>query len=97
MLHIALYTALSRAKSESVLFVVGNLNLTNKLSEKDSFHLELKRFREHCAIMWCIPLISTDIYVQCSFIKQTLGRLDRRSTHSTIPSVNLVGDDDFIN
>ena len=51
MLRNALYTALSRAKSASGLFVVGNLKLTNKLSEKDPVHLELKRLREHCAIM----------------------------------------------
>ena len=43
----ALYTALSRAKSASGLFVVGNLKLTNKLSEKDPVHLELERLREH--------------------------------------------------
>ena len=48
----ALYTALSRAKSASGLFVVGNLKLTNKLSEKDPVHLELKRLTEHCAIMF---------------------------------------------
>ena len=59
----ALYTALSRAKSASGLFVVGNLKLTNKLLEKDPVHLELKRLREHCAIMWSIPLTSPDIYV----------------------------------
>ena len=59
----ALYTALSRAKSASGLFVVGNLKLTNKLSEKDPVYMELKRLKEHCAIMWSIPLISPDIYV----------------------------------
>ena len=59
----ALYTALSRAKSASGLFVVGILKLTNKLSEKDPVHLELKRLNEHCAIIWSIPLISPDIYV----------------------------------
>ena len=59
----ALYTALSRAKSASGLFVVGNLKLTNKLLEKDPVHLELKRLREHCSIMWSIPLTSPDIYV----------------------------------
>ena len=59
----ALYTALSRAKSASGLFVVDNLKLANKLSEKDSVHLELKRLREHCSIMWSIPLTSPDIYV----------------------------------
>ena len=59
----ALYTALSRAKSASGLFVVGNLKLANKLSEKDPVHLELKRLREHCSIMWYIPLNSPDIYV----------------------------------
>ena len=63
MLPNALYTALSRAKSASGLFVVGNLKLINKLSEKDPVHLELKRLREHCAIMWSIPLNSPDIYV----------------------------------
>ena len=63
MARNALYTALSRAKSASGLFVVGNLKLTNKLSEKDPVHLELKRLREHCAIIWSIPLISPDIYV----------------------------------
>ena len=63
MLRNALYTALSRAKSASGLFVVGNLKLINKLSEKDPVHLELKRLREHCAIMWSIPLNSPDIYV----------------------------------
>ena len=45
MLRNALYTALSRAKSASGLFVVGNLKLTNKLSEKDPVHLELNRLR----------------------------------------------------
>ena len=59
----ALYTALIRAKSASGLFVVGNLKLANKLSEKDPVHLELKRLREHCSIMWSIPLTSPDIYV----------------------------------
>ena len=59
----ALYTALSRAKSASGLFIKGNLKLTNKLSEKDQVHTELKRLREHCAILWSIPLISPDIYV----------------------------------
>ena len=63
MLRNALYTALSRAKSTSGLFVVGNLKLTNSLTEKDHVHLELKRLREHCAIMWSIPLISPDIYL----------------------------------
>ena len=63
MLRNALYTALSRAKSASGLFVLGNLKLTNKLSEKDPVHLELKRLREHCAILWSIPLISPDIYI----------------------------------
>ena len=47
MLRNALYTALSRAKSASGLFVVGHLKLTSKLSEKDPVHLELKRLREH--------------------------------------------------
>ena len=42
---------------------MGNLKLTNNLSEKDPVHLELKRLTEHCAIMWSIPLISPDIYV----------------------------------
>ena len=63
MTRNALYTALSRAKSASGLFIVGNLKLINKLSEKDPVHLELKRLREHCAIMWSIPLTSPDIYV----------------------------------
>ena len=49
--------------SASGLFIVGNLKLTNKLSEKDPVHLELERLREHCAIMWSIPLTSPDIYV----------------------------------
>ena len=39
------------------------MKLTNKLSEKDPVHLELKRLRVHCAIMWSIPLTSPDIYV----------------------------------
>ena len=59
----ALYTALSRSKSASGLYIVGNLKLTNKLSEKDPVYMELKRLKEHCAIMWSIPLISQDIYV----------------------------------
>ena len=56
-------TALNRAKSALGLFVVGNLKLTNKSSEKDPVHLELKRLKEHCAITWSIPLFSRDIYV----------------------------------
>ena len=48
----ALYTALSRAKSASGLFVVGNLKLTYKLSEKDPVYMELKLLKEHCNIMW---------------------------------------------
>ena len=63
MLGNALYTALSRANSASGLYIVGHLKLTNKLSEKDPVHLELKRLREHCPIMWSIPLISSDIYI----------------------------------
>ena len=63
MTRNALYTALSRAKSASGLYIVGNLKLTNKLSEKDPVYMELKRLKEHCAIIWSIPLISPDIYV----------------------------------
>ena len=63
MTRNALYTALSRAKSASGLYIVGNLKLSNKLSEKDPVYMELKRLREHCAIIWSIPLISPDIYV----------------------------------
>ena len=59
----ALYTALSRSKSASGLFVVGNTKLTNKLTEKDPVHLELKRLNEHCAIMWSVPLTSPGIYI----------------------------------
>ena len=54
MLRNALYTALSRAKSASGLFIVGNLKLSNKLSEKDPVQLELK---------WSISLNSPDIYI----------------------------------
>ena len=39
----ALYTALSRAKTASGLFIVGNLKLTNKISEKDLVFQEIKR------------------------------------------------------
>ena len=59
----ALYTALSRAKSASGLYIVGNLKLTNKLSENDPVYMEFKRLREDCTIMWSIPLFSPDIYV----------------------------------
>ena len=59
----ALYTALSRAKTASGLFIVGNLKLTNKLSDKDPVFRELKRLREHCSIIWSIPLTSSTVYV----------------------------------
>ena len=59
----ALYTALSRAKTASGLFIVGNLKLTNKLSDKDPVFRELKRLREHCSIIWSIPLTSPTVYV----------------------------------
>ena len=48
---------------QHLVCIVGNLKLINKLSEKDPVYMELKRLKEHCAIMWSIPLISTDIYV----------------------------------
>ena len=59
----ALYTALSRAKLASGLFIEGKLKLTNKFSEKDPVFTELKRMREHCNIMWSIPLTDLTIYV----------------------------------
>ena len=43
----ALYTALSRAKTTSGLFIVGNLKLKNKISEKDPVFQENKRLNEH--------------------------------------------------
>ena len=52
-----------QAKSASFLYIVGNLKLSNKLSEKDPVHLELMRLKEHCNIMWSIPLISPAIYI----------------------------------
>ena len=52
----ALYTALSRAKSASGLFVVGNLKLTNKLSEKDPVHLELKPVVPNLGSTRCITV-----------------------------------------
>ena len=61
--RIALYTAFSRAKSESGLYIVGNLKLSNKLSEKDPVYLELMRLKAHCNIIWSIPLISPYNYV----------------------------------
>ena len=98
----ALYSALSRAKSASGLFVVGNLKLTNKLSEKDYVHLELKRLREHCAIMWSIPLISPDIMthwedltVDPLIVKSQVLILQETMTLSTdnfnIPGHSLIG------
>ena len=46
-----LYTALSRAKFASGLFIVVSLELSNKLSEKDPVFLVLKRLKEHCCII----------------------------------------------
>ena len=60
----ALYTALSRAKTASGLFIVGNLKLTNKISENDPVFRELKRLKEHCSIIWSILLTSPTVYVQ---------------------------------
>ena len=59
----ALYTALSRAKTASGLFIVGNLKLTNKISENDPVFRELKRLKEHCSIIWSILLTSPTIYI----------------------------------
>ena len=58
----ALYTALSRAKLASGLFIVGNLKLTNKISERDPVFRELKRLNELCSIIWPIRLTSPTIY-----------------------------------
>ena len=60
----ALYTALSRAKTASGLFIVRNLKLTNKISENDPVFRELKRLKEHCSIIWSILLTSPTVYVQ---------------------------------
>ena len=59
----ALYTALSRAKTASGLFIVGNLKLTNKISENDPVFRELKRLKQHCSIIWSILLTSPTIYI----------------------------------
>ena len=58
----ALYTALSRAKTVSGLFIVGNLKLSNKISEKDPVFRELKRLKRMCSIIWSIELTSPTIY-----------------------------------
>ena len=60
----ALYTALSRAKTASGLFIVGNLKLTNRISEKDPVFQEIKRSNEHCNFLWSIKLTSPTVYVQ---------------------------------
>ena len=59
----ALYTALSRAKTASGLFIVGNLKLTNEISEKDQVLRELKRLKQHCSIIWSILLTSPTVYI----------------------------------
>ena len=58
-----LYTALSRAKSASGLYILGHLKLNYKFSDKDTILQELKRLEENCSIIWSIPLTSTDIYL----------------------------------
>ena len=58
----ALYTALSRAKTASGLFIVGNLKLSNKISEKDPVIREHKRLKQMCSIIWSIELTSPTIY-----------------------------------
>ena len=58
----ALYTALSRAKTASGLFIVGNLKLSNKISEKDPVLRELKRLKQMCSIIWSIEFTSPTIY-----------------------------------
>ena len=63
MTRNALYTALSRAKTAAGLFIVGNLKVPGKLSEKDPVYIELKRLRETYAITWSIPTRSPDICV----------------------------------
>ena len=60
----ALYTALSRAKTASVLFIVGNLKLTNKISDNDPVFQELKRLKEHSSIIWLILFTSPTVYFQ---------------------------------
>ena len=59
----ALYTALSRVKTASGLFIVGYLKLTNKISENDPVFRELKRLKEHCSIIWSIILTSITSYI----------------------------------
>ena len=49
--------------TSGLFFIVGNMKISNTFSEKDPVHLELKRLREHCAILWSIRLTSPDIYV----------------------------------
>ena len=98
------YTPLSRAKLASGLFVMGNLKLTNKLSEKDPVHLELKRLKEHCAIMWSIPLFHNvrslnkhweDLTVDPLIVQSQVLILQETMTLSTdnfnIPGHTLIG------
>ena len=59
----ALYTALSRAKTASGLFIVG-LKFTNRISEKDPVFQEIKRLNEHCSILLSIKLTTPTVYVQ---------------------------------
>ena len=58
----ALYIALRRAKTVSGIFIVGNLKLSNKISEKDPVFQELKQLRQMCCIIWSIQLTSSTIY-----------------------------------
>ena len=58
----ASYIALSRAKTAGLL--IGNLKLTNKISEKDPVFQEITRFNEHCNILWSIKLTNPIVYVQ---------------------------------
>ena len=60
----ALYTVVSSAKTTSGLFIVGNLKLTNIISEKDPVFQEIKRLNEHYNILWSIELNSATIYAQ---------------------------------
>ena len=92
----ALYTALSRSKSTSGLYIVGILKLINKLSEKDPVYMELKRLREHCTIVWSIPTISPKIYIH------NVRSLNKHWEDLIVApvilqtSVNLTGDSDLI-